>query len=1065
MARTCQKSVPIFPTRYSIKIRENEEDELTTDYATLQHSEYTLRTLRKGFVYLYDANIGESGLKIWEINNDGKFTEILSTTGALVTKSLKNMMDNSIYKKGDTHNYILASAKSTETYIAYSDTLWNSNVFNKVTGEEDVRKRFMTKIDVISWNESSPSKDTFDLKKLSLLVEEFKSKSWIDKFSWSKFKISPPIKDAKKLESIMRSSPTCENRKAMGVMLYDNIGLVREQTNLIGLASDAVEKFASSSEFMHGKLISTCIEEIYKLEICKTQKTNDAEDFIRQEKSDYAFAKKEVREFPAKANDFRVTEYEANLFRESLIKMEKYRGATDTSEDFRARVFKKHSKDRMRSVNEEARQTFLKDYKKKEEELILRLLEVKNDRWILLYHYKEPKVATHLGSSFLNYDINDSLSASFLAQSFAQCTEGMTYHISEFKGVPNREQALFKVWWDLEEENPFLNALEWGYNSKTDTLAATIDSFAQLLDKSGNVEYNEELAKEQHQAKDRKKDTQSKIDSDNTSKSSFEAEKNRLSKIIKRELSELHRRYSNQAIMNNISTYSMSKTFIDNKGKKITWKGAVKNNIDSMIQKVLHLPSKEAAIRFRRIVSGIDDTKVGKYFERLTTETISTPELLKQLGVAANLGEVEQEMLFNHGKTLKQDGIIIASLVQNQDIHTKHTNIISMQTKEKATQSTIDNIDDKISKATDILDKQEQVLKREPKAFTINKAMSPLLVVANLINLYNATVVFDWEDDDTFSDINIANFIAAFTGTASVLFYAKDSYATIKTEVAGGKIAVKVTWAKIGVRFFGMFAAVMDGLTQFAKAKKAYENNNNDEAGAIYMVSGVLLGLGGLILLSSMPIALFLGAVLLIGGMMTLFRAEGLEWDKLDKWLDASLFGKYNIPKNIIYWQEKVLNPLYLEKRGQVDKEANHQKEYNDFIRFFFILKFDITWEGTAYLSNIDDRIITMKVRFPSALKKNFHWGWNFTRFKSKPQLNKTVGDKGKDLLAPYSSKVNENGEFELRFEEVRYNFKNAVFGVSWQLPFSNGSYTITSYYSIDEEDEKAVLLSKEIIQ
>ena len=106
-----------------------------------------------------------------------------------------------------------------------------------------------------------------------------------------------------------------------------------------------------------------------------------------------------------------------------------------------------------------------------------------------------------------------------------------------------------------------------------------------------------------------------------------------------------------------------------------------------------------------------------------------------------------------------------------------------------------------------------------------------------------------------------------------------------------------------------------------------------------------------------------------------------------------------------------------------------------------------------------------MKVRFPSALKKNFHWGWKFTRFKSKPQLNKTVGAKGKVLLAPYSSKVNENGEFELRLEEVRYNFKNAVFGVSWQLPFSNGSYTITSYYSISEEDEEAVLLNKEITQ
>jgi len=249
MARTCQKSVPIFPTRYSVKIRENEKDELTTDYATLQHSEYTLRTLRNGFVYLYDANVGESGLKIWEIDDDGKFTEILSTTGALVTKSLKDMMDNSTYKKGDTHNYILASAKSTETYIAYSDTLWNSTVFSKVTSDSSIRKRLMTKINIKTWDEASlPIKDTFSLKNLNLLVEEFKNKNWADKFSWSKFKTPPPIKDAKNLEDIMRSNPTCEKRKAMGVMLYDNIGLVREQTNLIKLASDALEKFANSSE-------------------------------------------------------------------------------------------------------------------------------------------------------------------------------------------------------------------------------------------------------------------------------------------------------------------------------------------------------------------------------------------------------------------------------------------------------------------------------------------------------------------------------------------------------------------------------------------------------------------------------------------------------------------------------------------------------------------------------------------------------------------------------------------------------------------------------------------------
>lgn len=40
-----------------------------------------------------------------------------------------------------------------------------------------------------------------------------------------------------------------------------------------------------------------------------------------------------------------------------------------------------------------------------------------------------------------------------------------------------------------------------------------------------------------------------------------------------------------------------------------------------------------------------------------------------------------------------------------------------------------------------------------------------------------------------------------------------------------------------------------------------------------------------------------------------------------------------------------------------------------------------------------------------------------------------------------------------------------AVFGVTWQLPFSNGSYTIISYYSITEENEEAILLNKEITQ
>ena len=325
-------------------------------------------------------------------------------------------------------------------------------------------------------------------------------------------------------------------------------------------------------------------------------------------------------------------------------------------------------------------------------------------------------------------------------------------------------------------------------------------------------------------------------------------------------------------------------------------------------------------------------------------------------------------------------------------------------------------------------------------------------------------VVFDWEDEDTFNKINKANFFAALTGTVSALFYVKESYSTIQTEVVGGEIVIKLTWTKIGVGAFGAFAAVADGATQFLKAYKAYKDNN-DEAGNTYVVSGILLATGGFILLSSMPVALFLGAILLIGGMMTLSKAEGLEWDKIDKWLDASLFGKYNIPNNVIYWQKKAINPRYLERSNQVTQEENHKKEYHDFIQFFFILKFDIRWEGTAYLSNIDDRTITMKIKFPSALKKNFYWGWKFTRFNARPQLNKSVNSKGKILLAPYSSKVNKKGEFELNFSEVRYNFKNAVFGVSWQLPFSNGSYTITSYYSIGEEDEKAVLLDKEITQ
>ena len=262
----------------------------------------------------------------------------------------------------------------------------------------------------------------------------------------------------------MKTVPTCEG-KVIGAILYDNIGLVSDLTNLIRKFQKERDFFMKDEDNIHKKMIADFIEVAYKMEVSKNVNKPFSEFYNDGLWTDSPFLNFDNHSTtPSKVRNFNIDE-----------------------EVYKKNIFKKHAPEKLNLINEEARKHFLKYYEEKLQEFNKKIVQCKNDRKKHLDYFLKPIAPFHLGSSFLHYDRDydfetemctngdesSIVSKYFFGQSFLSCIDGMMDEPKEVEYIPNKEHALFGDY--VEDKDSFIwEIFKWSRENKVDSLASII---------------------------------------------------------------------------------------------------------------------------------------------------------------------------------------------------------------------------------------------------------------------------------------------------------------------------------------------------------------------------------------------------------------------------------------------------------------------------------------------------------------------------------------------------------------------------------------------------------------
>jgi len=463
----------------------------------------------------------------------------------------------------------------------------------------------------------------------------------------------------------------------------------------------------------------------------------------------------------------------------------------------------------------------------------------------------------------------------------------------------------------------------------------------------------------------------------------------------------------------------------------------------------------------------INDKRLS-YRQTIKVEYLDVDTYLKKFAEAINITSNELQKLHFDGdvnEVLGKDKIPIFSMVKN-------TNILDSQINMRKTGQLIDSSMKSAEYAQEVISKNQQNIEGLNKSYNpfvvgMNQTLSPLVVLANALNLSRAIHDFKCKEVDTDCVINSLNLGAAIFGTVSAFFYATEAYVERSTLVASQGLEVKVINSKVllgiklGVKVFGAAAGVFDGFTQYGKSLKA-EANDNEEASDAYLAASLLLGVGGVVIATaSSPVWILISVGLLIRGMFELNRADGLRWDDADKWLNACVWGgERNIPNNKPYGEK-------------------WDKEYADFVAVYFNpmvdsadwksdVKFDFNPFGGTSIKSMSKRL-KFSIYFPLSIDEQMKFGFRFRKDYSTvttPTLTETLkNQKGIVGTVEYEVKIEKN-RVHIVLKRIPNSLDIVDFLVEWRMPFLKESYILKSQFSLDSSwiiDESKPMKTKTI--
>lgn len=231
--RSCSGSIPIIPFRYAVMPKNPDDDtqyyyadrsNLDQSFGKLNTAAYSLRTLRPGYVYLYDEE--HATIYLWEADGTGNYT-------ALQWTSLEDY-GRAANKSGTMQN-ITVCDDATTVWLAYSQDLWTKQAITKNINNKE---KYMVKLDVAQILDGSGTDSTQQHVLPSgtpeTWVEEYKTATtdYAAQFGWSCYQPEgvAPIENLKK--KALDYAKMHQAKLPVFMALYDSVATVIDQGNI-----------------------------------------------------------------------------------------------------------------------------------------------------------------------------------------------------------------------------------------------------------------------------------------------------------------------------------------------------------------------------------------------------------------------------------------------------------------------------------------------------------------------------------------------------------------------------------------------------------------------------------------------------------------------------------------------------------------------------------------------------------------------------------------------------------------------------------------------------------------